>query len=734
MKRSMSATLGLLMMATQVPMDSAWATNPWDDKTLDPDKRADLLLKQMTLDEKITVVDGLFGSVAKLGGKEIDPVPEALMGSAGHVPGVPRLGIPAQDETDAGLGVATQGNTRDKVRERTSLPAGLATAATWNPETAFQGGAMIGREARASGFNVMLAGGVNLTREPRNGRNFEYAGEDPLLAGTIVGAEIKGIQSNHIVSTIKHFAENDQETGRMTVSAEMDDDQARMSDLLAFQIAIEIADPGSVMCSYNRVHGTYACENDLLLNKILKKDWGYKGYVMSDWGADYSTAKAINAGLDQESAWVFDGVNRFGDDLKKAVADKSVSQKRLDEMVHRILRSLFAKGVIDDPVKPGPIDYAKDGAASQADAEEAVVLLKNDGGLLPIKSGLKKVVVIGGHADVGVPAGGGSSLVYPVGGNAVQGTTPATWPGPVMYHPSSPVKALKSRLGQTEIAFADGADPAAAAQLAAGADLVLVFARNWDGEAHDEPLDLPDNQDALISAVAAANAKTVVVLETGNPVLMPWVTRVAGVVEAWYPGTSGGEAIARVLTGEVDASGRLPITFPASIDQLAHPEIVNFGQERPQPYSVEYPEGAAAGYKWYDKQNLTPLFPFGFGLSYSTYAYENLTAREEGGKVTVSFTVKNTGTRAGKDVPQLYVGHQGDGWEAPRRLAGWQKVSLQPGESKQVSLTIDPRLLAHFDGKKHKWEIAKGAYELSLGSSSRNFAQKTSVSLEAKSF
>ena len=729
MKRSLSATLALLMLAGQ-----AHATNPWDDKSLSPDKRADLVLKKMTLEEKVTIVDGMFGSVAKLGGQEIEPVPGVLMGSAGHIPGVPRLGIPAQEETDAGLGVATQGNTRDKVRERTSLPAGIATAATWNPAIAYQGGAMIGSEARNSGFNVILAGGVNLTREPRNGRNFEYAGEDPLLAGTIDGAEIKGVQSNHIISTLKHFAENDQETGRMVASVELDDAQARMSDLLAFQFALEAADPGSVMCSYNRIHGTYACENDPLLNGILKKEWGYKGYVMSDWGGDHSTAKAINAGLDQESAWVFDGVNHFGDDLRKALADKSVSKVRLDQMAHRILRSLFAKGVMDDPVKPGPIDYAKDGAVTQADAEEGIVLLKNDGNLLPLRPSLKKVVVIGGHADVGVPAGGGSSMVYPVGGNAVPGIEPKSWPGPVMYHPSSPLKALKARLGQTEIAFADGADSAAAAKLAAGADIVLVFARNWDGEDHDEPLSLPDKQDELITAIAAANSKTVVVLETGNPVLMPWLGQVSGVVEAWYPGTSGGEAIARVLSGEVDSSGRLPITFPASLEQLPHPQLVGADKPDGTLFDIDYPEGAAAGYKWYDKQNLKPLFPFGYGLSYSTYAYDNLTAKEEGGKVTVSFTVKNTGARAGKDVPQVYVGHQGDGWEAPRRLAGWEKVALAPGESKQVSLTVDPRLLAYFDAKSHKWVIAKGAYELSLGASSRDLKLNSSVNLEAKSF
>jgi len=729
MKRSLSATLALLMLATQ-----ARAANPWDDRSLSPDKRADLVLKKMTLDEKIRLVDGEFGSVAKLNGQDVEPPAEALMGSAGYIPGVPRLGIPAQYETDAGLGVATQGNTRDKVRERTSLPAGLATAATWNPDLAFRGGAMIGAEARASGFNVMLAGGVNLTREPRNGRNFEYAGEDPLLAGTIAGAEIKGVQSNHIVSTVKHFAENDQETGRAIVSVDLDDAQARMSDLLAFQIAIEQADPGSVMCSYNRLHGTYACENDELLNRILKKEWGYKGYVMSDWGADHSTAKAANAGLDQESAWVFDGQNRFGEALKAAIADKSVPMKRLDDMVHRILRTLFDKGVIDDPVAQAQVDSVKDAAVSQADAEESIVLLKNDKALLPLKPGVKKVAVIGAHADVGVPAGGGSSLVYPAGGNAVPGLAPETWPGPVMFHPSSPLKALKARFGQAEVAFADGADLDAAAKLAAASDVVIVFARNWDGEAHDEPLTLPDNQDQLIAAVAGANANTVVVLETGNPVTMPWLTKAGAVVEAWYSGTSGGEAIARVLFGEVDASGRLPITFPASADQLPHPVIAHIGEDNVPPFDLDYPEGAAAGYKWFDKRALTPLFPFGYGLSYSTYAYDGLSAKQEGGKVTVSFTVKNTGTRAGKDVPQIYVGRQGDGWEAPRRLAGWEKISLQPGESKQVTLTVDPRLLAHFDGKSHKWVIAKGSYDLSLGASSRDLRLSSSVTLEEKRF
>ena len=703
-----------------------------------PDQRADLLLRHMTRAEKLDLVFGYFG--ADISDKYTHPA-ESRWSSAGYVPGVARLGIPAEWQTDAGVGVATQ-HDADHWRERTSLPSGLATAATWNIGLAYSGGAMIGSEARDSGFNVMLAGGVNLLREPRNGRNFEYGGEDPLLAGTIVGAEIAGIQSNHIISTVKHYAFNAQETGRHFVSSNLDHDQARMSDLLAFQFAIERGHPGAVMCAYNRIDEVYACENKWLLDDVLKGEWGYKGYVMSDWGAAYSTAKAANAGLDQESAGdAFDEKPWFKKPLAAAVADGEVSEARLDDMVRRILRSLYATGVMDAPeVADKAIDLAAHAEVSLADAQEGIVLLKNapidkTGGLLPLVRSAETVAIIGGHADAGVLSGGGSSQVHAVGGNAVPGLGRKDFPGPIYYFPDSPMKAIAARLPDAKIVYDDGTDPARAAALAAASDLVLVFATQWTGEDLDFSVTLPDNQDATIAAVAAANAKTVVILETGGPVLMPWVDKTPAVMEAWYPGTHGGEAIARVLFGEVDAAGRLPATFPASLDQLPRPACTDNGGKPHEPFDVSYSEGAAIGYKWFDKKGLTPLFAFGHGLSYTHFTYSGLTAKPAGNGVEVSFTVTNDGSRSGKAVPQVYVGPDawktGDpaaGWEAPRRLGGFAKLDLAPGASRSVTLTVDPRLLAVYD---KGWRIKAGTYTVSLAASSRDIEQTARVGLAA---
>jgi beta-glucosidase len=739
-RQQMRSLIMALMLTTALPAAAAHAqaapTNaakPWMNSKLTPDQRADLVVAQMTQDEKLTLVFGYFGSNQTT--PHFTPSPEARMGSAGYIPGIPRLGVPPQWETDAGVGVATQRETSDPFLERTSLPSGIATAATWNAELAFKGGAMIGSEARSSGFNVQLAGGVNLARDPRNGRNFEYGGEDPLLAGTMVGAQIRGIQSNNIISTIKHWALNGQETGRMTVSSNIGDSAARQSDFLAFEFAIENAHPGSVMCAYNRINGAYACENDYLLNQVLKKDWAYKGYVMSDWGGTHSTAKAANAGLDQESAYTFDKAPFFGAPLKAAVADGSVSQARLDDMVRRITRSMFSHGLFDHPIVKGPIDYAAHAKITQADAEEAIVLLKNDGGLLPVSKTARKIVVIGSHSDVGVLSGGGSSQVFPVGGMAVKGLGPKGFPGPIVYHPSSPLKALQARNPGATFTYDDGTDPAAAAKAAAGADLVIVFAHQWAAESQDYSLTLADNQDALIDAVASANPKTAVVLETGGPVLMPWLPKVGAVVEAWYAGTNGGVAIARVLTGEVNPSGHLPITFPQGADQLPR-QTIDCDPAKPEDFcDVNYDiEGASVGYKWFDQKGHAPLFAFGHGLSYSTFGYSDLKTSVVGDTLTVSFKVTNTGKTAGKDVPQVYVGPKkaGAGWEAPRRLAGFKKVDLAPGASTAVSLTVDPRLLSTFDSKAKAWTIAAGAYEVSLGASSRVLTAKSDVTLAAR--
>jgi beta-glucosidase len=702
----------------------AAAAHPWDDTSLSPDKRASLVVKAMKQDEKFALVYGYFGSMKP----EANFVPpaEARMGSAGYVPGIKRLGIPPQWITDAGMGVATQRESADAYRETTALPAGIAVAATFNPELARQGGAMIGKEARATGFNVLLAGGANLIREPRNGRNFEYAGEDPLLTGTIAGATVEGIQSQGVISTVKHFALNDQETGRHIYSTEMDDGIAHMSDFLAFQIAIEKGKPGSVMCSYNKVRTVYACESDYLLNQVLKRDFQYPGYVMSDWGAVYSAAKSANAGLDQQSAGVFDAQPWFDEPLKAAVKAGKVSKARLDDMAKRILRSIFAVGLYDKPVGDATIDMAADKKIAQAAAEDAIVLLKNKGNVLPLARSAKRILIVGGHADRGVISGGGSSTVTPPGGPAVPGLTVKGWYGPIVYLPSSPMGALMAELPQARFRYLDGSDPAAAAKEAANADVVLVFATQWSTEDADHSLSFDGNQDELIRTVAAANVKTVVVIESGNPVLMPWADSVAGIVEAWFPGSGGGEAIARVLTGAVDASGRLPVTFPASIDQLPLPKLPGTDLKDGTPFEVRYPEGAAAGYKWYDKQAMTPLFPFGYGLSYTQFAYSDLTATMAGGTLSVTFTVKNVGARTGKVVPQIYVSAKDAGWEAPKRLAGWQKVELAPGAFTTVSVSVDPRLLSVHDGKE--WKSSAGPFTVSLGTSATDLKASVSVS------
>ncbi|RZT10166.1 beta-glucosidase [Duganella sp. CF402] len=719
---------------------AADADKPWLNPALSPDVRADQLVKAMTLDEKIQTVFAYFST--EFTPKKFEQPKEGRPDSAGWVPGIPRLGLPSQWQSDAGVGVATQAVSK-KPYERTSLPSGIATAATWNPKVAFAGGAMIGSEARSTGFNVQLAGGVNLLREPRNGRNFEYGGEDPLLAGIMVGEQIRGIQSNHMISTVKHYAFNDQETNRNHVNVKIDDKAGRMSDLLAMQFAIERGQPGSVMCAYNRINGDYACENDYLLNQVLKQDWKYPGYVMSDWGATHSTIPAALRGLDQQSGWPFDKSDYFNGALKEAVVNRHVPEARLDDMVKRITRTMFANGLVEHPVTAptsadAGIDFAAHGKITQADAEEAIVLLKNHNDLLPLAASVRSIAIIGGHANVGVLSGGGSAQVYPIGGSAVPNEGPAYFPGPIVYHRSSPMGEL-AKLSKAKLSYNDGKDLAAAAKLAASSDVVIVFANQWLAESFDaEDLNLPNKQDALIEAVAKANAKTVVVLQTGGPVVMPWLNKVGAVLEAWYPGTSGGAAIARVLNGDVNPSGRLPATFPASLAQLPRPVLdgdaktkdENIIEKITTDYNIE---GAAVGYKWFDLKGHKPLFPFGYGLSYTSFAYEGLSAKAAGTGIEVSFSIKNTGKRDGKAVGQVYVSSLAGGWEAPKRLGGWDKLDLKAGASGNATVKIDPRLLGVYDSASKTWKIAAGEYLVTLAESAgAKPAASVKVKLDAR--
>ena len=711
---------------------SAMAGQPWLNPKLPPEERARAALAAMTLDEKLRLVfgysDQAMTDLAKVP-EDIVPadlktyvVTHQVKGSAGFVPGIPRLGIPDQTQTDASIGV------RNSFIPSTALPSSLATAASFDPEVSRAGGAMIGAEARATGHNTMLSGGVNLAREPRNGRNFEYTGEDPLLAGTMAGALIDGIQSNHIVSTIKHYAVNDQETQRTSLDVTISAEAMRQSDLLAFELAMEKGKPGSVMCSYNLINGRWGCENDYLLNKVLKHDWGFKGFVMSDWGAVHSTADAANDGLDQftgfccvtDKPWFGPNV------LKAALQSGAIAQRRLDDMAERVLWALFAKGAVDEPVKTAPIDYAANGRISQKAAEESLVLLKNDGDLLPLRN-VKSVAVIGGNADKGVLAGGGSSDVTPVGG--------AIMVKDHTYLPSAPLTELKRELPRARITYDTGADAAAAAALAAKSDVAVVFVTQHDSEGYDGSLTLADNQDALVAAVAKANPRTVVVIESGGAVYMPWLDQVPAVVEAFYPGIRGGAAIARALTGKVNPSGHLPISFPATPDQLAHPDLPGLGQPNETPAQITYDEGAAIGYKWYDVKGYRPLFAFGHGLSYTRFALSPPTARSDGRAIRVTFSMRNVGKRAGKGVAQVYVAPaewKKAGWEAPRRLGAFAKADLKPGQIKTIEVTVDPRLLATYEAAGNNWHIRAGDYRLMLSEASDAQSQGASVNLPDK--
>jgi len=705
------------------------AARPWNNTSLSPDERAKLLSEQLTPDEKFQLIRSYYAGPDRPANQ---PFPKGAIASAGYVPPIERLGIPAMEESDAGLGVASS----DRMRpgdNATPLPAGLTTAASWDPQVAYRGGAMIGGEAHAKGFNVLLAGGINLLREPRNGRNFEYGGEDPLLAGTIVGEAIRGVQSQHVISTIKHFALNNQETARDSVSVQIGEQAMRESDLLAFELAIERGKPGSVMCAYNKVNGDWACENDYLLNQVLKRDWAYPGFVMSDWGAVHTAAKAANAGLDQESAGeVFDKAIYFDAPLREALTKGDVKQGRVDDMVHRILRSMFAAGVFEHPAQKAPIDTEADLAVARGTLEAGAVLLRNEHDLLPLDaSTLASIAVIGAHADKGVLAGGGSSLVTAKGGNAVPGLAPTIWPGPVMYHPYAPLAAIRAMAPKANVQFAGGQDVAVAAALAAKSQVAVVFVQKWATESVDAPdLALPDGQDALVAAVAKANPRTIVVLENGGPVAMPWLDQVGAVLEVWYPGGDGGTAIANLLSGKVNPSGRLPLSWPNDLSQLPRAQIPGVGGGKP-PATVDYTiEGADVGYRWYQSRGIKPLFPFGYGLSYTSFQHGPLKVASHGGQLQATVSVRNTGSRAGADVAQVYV--QVPGAKA-KRLAGYAKVFLKPGEQRELSIPLERRLFADFDTTKHAWVVRGGSYAVAEGRSSEELGAPVNIQLPAAS-
>jgi beta-glucosidase len=709
------------------------STTPTPTPTPTPttsDGKADALLAQMTQGEKLQMVQGGVTSNQTYG----YTVPR---GAGGWMPAISRLNIPALYFADGSTGACIAGGPA------TALPSSIASAASWDLDLATRYGSVIGAELSAYGINVNLGGNINLTgRDPRDGRTFETKGEDPILAGKITAAHIRAIQAQHVMGGIKHFAFNDQESGRTTANVLIDERAARESDLLAFEIGIKDSNVQSVMCSYNLTNGQYDCENSHLLNDVLKHDWNFPGYVMSDWWATHSTAAAANNGLDQEQP-----NQQYFSSLGAAVSSGQVSQSRLDNMVHRILRSMYEVGIFDYPQTIQPIPAAADAAIAQQAEEQGAVLLRNSAGQLPLSTSISSIAVIGSHADIGVLSGGGSAQVQPIGGaiyTRPDVPCPPCW-GQVIWDPSPPLQAIKAKAPAANVQYADGSNASAAASLAASSQIAIVFVNQWDSEGMDTPsLSLTDlvnptpiDQDALVSAVAAANPHTIVIIESGGPILMPWLNKVSAVLEAWYPGTSGGPAIANLLFGSVNPSGKLPLTFPAGDAQLPRP-VAPQPPDGYTPFTVNYSEGYNVGYKWFDANSLTPLFPFGFGLSYTTFtitnpAVVNNLASTSKPNFQVTFTLANTGAVTGAEVAQVYLGLPAS-LNEPKRLVGWQKIKLDPGASQPVTIEIDQNDSSHpmsyWDTTANAWKVTPGTYTIYLGNSSANLTTAGTIDVQ----
>ncbi|MET8472836.1 glycoside hydrolase family 3 C-terminal domain-containing protein [Streptomyces sp. NPDC004856] len=775
--------------------------------------RVESLLGRLTLDEKLTFLHGAD-----------DPHD---LGQAGYVPGVPRLGIPPLRLADGPAGVRV-------TKHATALPAPVLLAATFDPALARRYGEVIGREGRALGQDVLLSPMVNLIRTPYAGRNFETFSEDPLLSADMVTEEIRGIQGQGLIATVKHFALNNQEKNRTSVDVRADEQTMHELELRGFEAAVA-AGAGSVMGSYNKVDGTYACENKQLLGDILRDRWHFAGWVMTDWYAAHTTVAAMAAGLDMEMP----GEQAFGAALKKAVKDGTVPEAQVDAAVRRILTVMDRFGLLAAKPPPRPGRDAAAGAAVALDiAKAGATLLHNRNRTLPLPAHAS-VAVIGPTGYVPFVSGGGSAHVVPdhaespyqaiksrmrqggsvgyalgadIYGRALPGgalapaadleerTVPAgrTWtyegnltvdeddawtfavhysgerpevvldgtelfpklPGSAEHFSGGLVavapdgltvrrasRALTAGRHTLEITAKGGAagqtfrlrrvtgatradDVAAAVRAARGADHVVLFAYEDATEGTDRTsLALPDHQEALITAVARANPRTTVVLNSSSAITMPWLDEVGAVLQMYYPGQEGAAATAAVLYGDVDPGGRLTQTFPTSED--THPMS---GDPRRYPgvnKVEEYSEGIHLGHRWYAAQNVEPLFPFGHGLSYTTFAYEELAARWTGRALDVEFTVRNTGSRAGIAVPQVYVGPSPDldVDQAVRVLGGYRRLALDAGERRRVTVRVTPRTLSSWDTGRHDWVLGTGRRTVWLGASAGDLRGSTDVTV-----
>ncbi|HUE82097.1 MAG TPA: glycoside hydrolase family 3 C-terminal domain-containing protein [Pyrinomonadaceae bacterium] len=675
---------------------------------LNPDKpieaRVDDLLGRLTLDEKLSLVhaDSKFTTAA-----------------------IPRLGIPRRWLSDGPHGVREDvGPDTWKPAGRTDdfaswLPALIGLSSSFNPELSRAYGDVIGQEALKRDKQIMLGPGVNIMRTPLNGRNFEYFGEDPFLASRMAVSYILAVQSHGVASCIKHFAANNQEWERGTINVEMDERALREIYLPAFKAAVQEAGVLTVMGAYNKFRGEHACHNDYLLNKILKEEWGFKGLVMSDWGGTHDTREAVMNGLDLEMGtekpydqFYLSGPFREG--LSKGEFPMSV----LDDKVRRNLRQIIAIGALDGR-GPGAINTKGHQESARRIAEESMVLLKNEANALPLdEAKIKSIAVIGENAVQLQAYGGGSSRIK-------------------AFYEITPLEGIVRRVGpRANVTYSTGYQAESnpdlitrAVRAASQADVAIIIgglnhAHYFDAEGFDrKDMKLPYGQDELIQRVVEANQRTIVVFLGGGPMEMgPWLARVPAVLLAWYPGMEGGNALARVLFGDVNPSGKLPCTFPKKLeDSPAHALQAYPGKDG----QVVYKEGILVGYRWFDTKQIEPLFPFGYGLSYSNFKYSSLKlipGSDPNGPVALAeFEIENTGTREGGEVAQLYVHQIKPGLSRPaKELKGFQKVFIKPGAKQTVSIPLERSAFAYYDPKKKGWLAEKGEFTILIGSSSRD--------------
>ncbi len=661
-------------------------TLPFMDSNLDLEKRVEDLLGRLTLKEKFTLCSGTKNFFTKP---------------------IKRLGIKSFKMTDGPHGI---GPHSSKNAECTYFPTAICRAATWNPELSEQFGVAVAQEVRDIGYHMILGPGVNIHRTPLCGRNFEYQTEDPYLNKKMAVPVVKGVQSQRIAACVKHYICNNQEMNRFTVSSEVSERALQEIYLPAFEETVREADAWSFMGCYNKVNGVYGCEHKNLLIERLRNEWGFRGFVVSDWIATAKTTNTencINAGLSLEMPMPIKYKKKI---LNQALLEGKFTEETLNENIKRLLRIMFLTGLFDDEnaIPPGSRNTPEHQAISRKIAEEGIVLLKNESALLPLDiNALKKIAVIGPNADKKMGQGGGSSQVRPP-------------------YEITPLQGIKNKCR----------DKVKIVNSPSESDLVIIFAglnheKAMDSEHSDrDSFDLPSEQIELINKTVQENPKTIVVLISGSPVnMVDWIENVPAVIEAWYAGQEAGNTIADILFGDVNPSGKLPITFPKKLsDSPAHVSTRTYpGNEK-----VYYDEGIFVGYRHFDTKNIEPLFPFGYGLSYTTFAYDNLKIDKKtisgDDKFTVSVDITNSGDRAGAEVVQLYVQDVECSVERPlKELKGFKKVQLDSGEKKTIVFELENKDLSFFDEKTSCWKAENGSFNILVGSSSKDIHLKGEI-------